>query len=185
MFAAPPPGTISISFGSMSQSPPSPFGAVMSGVRAITKVSRPEVSTNPPSPPSGPPRALNWPSTFANPSANTTTLPPSPSLQRVGRDGGVRRNVGRFRGGHGTLAALVPADQHLATAVGTGGIDLRAFKTHLPRRATEWSRPALHSPPRTLRRRPTWSPTCSRCGSLRRTAHRPQPGRSASSVRSL
>ena len=78
MLVLPLPATISMSWGSMSQWPPLPAGAVVSGVRRIANDRRPEVSTKPPSPPAGPPRALKRPWTFAKPLANTTTLPPSP-----------------------------------------------------------------------------------------------------------
>ncbi len=71
--------SIVMSNGSISHSPDCPCGAVTSGVRLIRKFRRPEVSTNPPLPPSSPPRAESSPSTEVSSSANMMTSPPSPA----------------------------------------------------------------------------------------------------------
>ena len=74
----PAPATISILFGSISHSPPLPLTAVASGTRVMSRFLRPEVSTNPPSPPFAPPLAVTSPCTCTSFLAKTMTLPPFP-----------------------------------------------------------------------------------------------------------
>ena len=64
--------------GSSSQVPASPCGAEASSEPVMFRVILPEVSTNPPLPPFGPPLASMLPPNCVQSSAQTVTLPPLP-----------------------------------------------------------------------------------------------------------
>ena len=64
--------------GSSSHVPVLPIGAVVSTARAPRLSVAPEVSTSPPSPPCGPPRAAILPATVVTPPEITETVPPGP-----------------------------------------------------------------------------------------------------------
>ena len=69
-----------MSSGSSSQVPARPALAPASTMPLRTpRLCLPEVSTWPPAPPAGPPRALMRPSNWVTPSAHSTTRPPSPA----------------------------------------------------------------------------------------------------------
>jgi hypothetical protein len=67
--------------GSSSHMPPSPAGAPVSTDALAPMVSVwPEVSINPPLPPSAPPRALARPLNIVSPTDHTTIVPPLPRV---------------------------------------------------------------------------------------------------------
>ena len=70
--------SITTSRGSNSNCPASPWGAPTSTKPENPNCSRPDTSTNPPLPRSGPPRAAIAPSKRVPPSAQTMAVPPCP-----------------------------------------------------------------------------------------------------------
>ena len=73
------PLVIRMSSGSSSQLPARPRGALVCTACGRASSQPPEVSMKPPSPPSGPPRALKLPYTRVARSPHSTTRPPSPA----------------------------------------------------------------------------------------------------------
>src|SRR3546814_665515 len=75
---APAPETMSTSYGSISQVPALPLGALASMPMPRRSTPPPEVSMKPPSPPLAPPRARRSPKMRAPLAPNSSMLPPSP-----------------------------------------------------------------------------------------------------------
>ena len=83
--AARPEEATTMLSGSSSQVPGVPAAAdAVTWPTEIVSPCLPEVSTDPPSPPSAPPRAVMLPLKVVEPSAQTTTLPPSPRVSGIG-----------------------------------------------------------------------------------------------------
>src|SRR4029453_17655675 len=67
--------------GPTSQCPAAPCGAAASTIPLACRLSLPLVSTDPPSPPSAPPRAKIEPANLEVCSDHTIAVPPSPALR--------------------------------------------------------------------------------------------------------